>query len=241
MSNEDNKALKYNCGEKPLKDPFIIPFDGEVLLLKIPSSQNNLEKPYTERKAKHILSGYSYDLICSFDATNFTRGEDSIEKLCKKFKVKNWCIDENEKSELELYHKVNDHCHYTGQFRGTAHNICNLRYKKPKEIPVVAHNGVFDHHFIIKQLPKEFNGQFECFGENTEKYINFSVPIKKEDYNGETNTYKLKFIDSYRFMQSNYQILLITHLKFTKKNAKYVWKEKILNQNAILSGLKIIN
>ena len=89
MSNEDNKALKYNCGEKPLKDPFIIPFDGEVLLLKIPSSQNNLEKPYTERKAKDILSGYSYDLICSFDATNFTRGEDSIEKLCKKFKVKN--------------------------------------------------------------------------------------------------------------------------------------------------------
>ena len=105
----------------------------------------------------------------------------------------------------------------------------------------MAHNGVFDHHFIIKQLPKEFNGQFECFGENTEKYINFSVPIKKKDYNGETNTYKLKFIDSYRFMQSNYQILLITHLKFTKKNAKYVWKEKILNQNAILSGLKIIN
>ena len=25
--------------------------------------------------------------------------------------------------------KVRDHCHYTGQYRGAAHNICNLRYE----------------------------------------------------------------------------------------------------------------
>ena len=59
-----------------------------------------------------------------------------------------------------------------------------------------------DYHFIIKQLAEEFKGQFECLGENTEKYITFSVPIKKEHDNGKTSTYKLKFIDSYRFMQS---------------------------------------
>ena len=34
-------------------------------------------------------------------------------------------------------HKVRDPCHYTGKYRGAAHNICNLRYKVPKEIPVV--------------------------------------------------------------------------------------------------------
>ena len=28
-----------------------------------------------------------------------------------------------------------------------------------------------DHHFIIKELAKEFESQFECLGENTEKYI----------------------------------------------------------------------
>ena len=44
-------------------------------------------------------------------------------------------------------------------------------------------------------------GQFECLGENTEKYITFSVPIKKDD-NSKKITYKLKFVDSYRFMQS---------------------------------------
>ena len=31
--------------------------------------------------------------------------------------------------------------HYTGKYRGAAHDICNLRYKIPKEIPVVFHNG----------------------------------------------------------------------------------------------------
>ena len=37
-------------------------------------------------------------------------------------------------------HKVRDHCHYTGKCRGAAHNICNLRYKIPKEILIVFHN-----------------------------------------------------------------------------------------------------
>ena len=75
-----------------------------------------------------------------------------------------------------------------------------------------------------------------------EKYITFSVQIKKElDNDKKTAIYKLKFIDSYRFMPPHYQTLLITYQKLTKKNAKLVWKEKILNQNVILSNLKIID
>ena len=51
--------------------------------------------------------------------------------------------------------KVRDHCHYTGKYRGAAHNICNLRYKIPKEITIVFHNGsTYDYHFIIKELVK---------------------------------------------------------------------------------------
>ena len=46
---------------------------------------------------------------------------------------------------------VRDHCHYTGKFRGAAHSEFNLRYKVPKEILVVFHNGsIYDYHFIIK-------------------------------------------------------------------------------------------
>ena len=106
---------------------------------------------------------------------------------------------------IKKHHKVRDHCHYTGKYRGAAHNICNLRYKVPKEIPVVFHNGsTYDYHFIIKELVKEFEGNFDCLGENTEKYITFSVPLKKKLENKNLEiTYKIKFIDSFRFMSSS--------------------------------------
>ena len=98
--------------------------------------------------------------------------------------------------------KVRDHCHYTGKYRSAAHNMCNLRYIIPKEIPIVFHNGsTYDYHFIIKELVIEFDGNFECLGENAEKYITFSVPLKKKIENKNIEiTYKIKFIDSYRFM-----------------------------------------
>ena len=131
----------------------------------------------------------------------------------KKFVIyaKKIGFDENEK-------KVITHCHYIGKFRWAAHNICNLRYKIPQEIPVIFYNrSTYDDHFIINQLAKEFDGDFDCIGENMEKYITFSVPIKKESDNGETVIYKLKFIDSYRFMQSKLSDLIdiLSELIFT--------------------------
>ena len=74
------------------------------------------------------------------------------------------------------------------------------------------HNGsTYDYHFIIRELAEEFEAESECLGENTEKYITFSVPIKKEitkkDKNGNDKitkiSYKTKFIDSYRFMSTS--------------------------------------
>ena len=101
--------------------------------------------------------------------------------------------------------KVRDHCHFTGKYRGAAHNMCNLRYKIPKNIPLIFHNrSTYDYHFIIKELACEFEGNFECLGENTEKYITFSVPIKKKTENKNIDiTYKIKFIDSFRFMATS--------------------------------------
>ena len=130
------------------------------------------------------------------DKENKSYKKQKVCYICKK-RFSN--DDDNKK-----YHKVRDHCHYTGKYRGATHSICHLRYKTSKEIPIVFHNGsTYDYHFIIKELAKEFEGQFECLGENTEKYITFSVPIKKELDNGKTITYKLKFIDSFRFMSTS--------------------------------------
>ena len=49
-----------------------------------------------------------------------------------------------------------DHCDYTGEYRGAAHSICNLKYSVRKKIPIVLHNGCnYDYHFIIKELAEE--------------------------------------------------------------------------------------
>ena len=89
------------------------------------------------------------------------------QKVCQICK-KESSTDENDKNAFKLYNKVRDHCHYTRKFRKAAHSICCLRYKTPKKVPVVYHTGsAYDNHFIIKQLAKKFEGQFEWLGENT--------------------------------------------------------------------------
>ena len=90
-----------------------------------------------------------------------------------------------------------------------------MRYKVPKEISAVFHNdSTYDYHFIIKELVKEFEGNFECLGENTEKYITFSVTMKKKLENKNLEiTYKIKFIDRYRFMSSSLSKLVDNYLK----------------------------
>ena len=98
------------------------------------------------------------------------------------------------------YRKIRGHDHYAGKFRGAAHNKCSLDYSMSNEIPVVFYNGSnYDYHFIIRELAKNMDGDMDCFGENTEKNITFKVPIRKE-YKGVQTTFKIKFIDSFRFM-----------------------------------------
>ena len=136
------------------------------------------------------------------------------------------------KSECDLYHKVRDHCHYTGKFRGAAHNICNLQYKVIKKIPIVFHNGsTYDYHFIIKKLAEEFKGEFECLGENAEKYIAFSVLLKKENYSSKKITYKLKFIGSYRFMSTSLSNLVDNLLGVYDKECKKCTERKKIRLN----------
>ena len=118
---------------------------------------------------------------------------------------------ENKYLNDKKYHKVRDHCHYTGEYRGAAHSICNSKSGLLKKIPIVFHNGSnYDYNFIIKELA--FKKQFTCLEENTEKYITLTIPIEKEevtriDKNGEeiieNISYMLQFIDSARFMASS--------------------------------------
>ena len=129
--------------------------------------------------AKKIINCEKKDMI---PLTKEEKEDYNNQKVCYICKKEFITSDTIESSSLEgnKHYKVRDHCHYTGKYRGAAHNICNLRYKIPKDIPIIFHNGsTYDFHFIIRELVKEFEGNFQCLGENTEKYITFSAPIKK--------------------------------------------------------------
>ena len=74
---------------------------------------------------------------------------------------------------------------------------------------MVFHNGSnYDYHFIIKESAKVFEGQFKFLGENREKYITFSASIKKELDNIKRITFKIKLIDSSRFMSTSLSSLV---------------------------------
>ena len=127
--------------------------------------------------AMKIINYEKKEMIPLTNDENKSYEKDKVCYICKK----EFCINKNDENEFKLNHKVRDYCHYTRKFRGTAHNNCNLRYRIPKEILIVSHNGsTYDYHFIIKQLAIEFKGKFDCLGENTEKYITFSAPIYKK-------------------------------------------------------------
>lgn len=95
---------------------------------------------------------------------------------------------------------VRDHCHFTGEFRGPAHQECNLQYRNYRTVPVVFHNLThYDAHFIIEKIASGFDGSVKIIPINAEKYISFIkvIPNQSGKYK---EMIKLKFIDSFRFM-----------------------------------------
>ena len=75
-----------------------------MFLKKEQSCQNNPEKSYTEKKAKHEPSGWAMLTKCSFDKTedklDYYRGKDCIEKLCKTLKEHAMKIINYEEKEM---------------------------------------------------------------------------------------------------------------------------------------------
>ena len=106
--------------------------------------------------------------------------------------------------------KVHDHDHCTGKYRAAAHLKCNLRYSTQKDITVFFHSGTnYNFNLIINELAKEFRSEMRCIPLNTNKYMSFSIPIRKEvkeekqkKQKKKVITYNLKFIDSKKHMDN---------------------------------------
>ena len=154
-------------------------------------------KRFCDDLKKHVTRITNYEMKPMNPLAEEKKESYKNQELCHICE-KEFCTNKNKEMR-----KVKDHCHYTGKSRGAAYRKCNLNYKIVKEIPVLFLNGsVYDYHFIIKYLAREFKGNSECLGENTEKYISFTVPFKKV-INDKEIKHKIRISDSCRFMQDS--------------------------------------
>ena len=55
--------------------------------------------------------------------------KDKYSHICKK-----------ELTEYKNVIKVRDHDHYAGNYRSSAHSLCNIRYSTQVDIPGIFHN-----------------------------------------------------------------------------------------------------
>ena len=129
--------------------------------------------------------------------------------------------------------KVRDHCHFTGQYRGAAHNSCNLQCRKPMILPVIFHNlQGYDAHLFIKKLSC-IPGELNCIPSTEEKCISFSKKIKVDEYKsrktGETVSlyFEIRFIDSFKFLQTSLANLVGNLQSDDFHNTKEIMKENV--------------
>ena len=126
--------------------------------------------------------------------------------------------------------KVRDHCHFTGQYRGAAHNKCNLMCKQPRILPVIFHNlQGYVAHLFIKQLAR-LEGNLNCIPSTEEKYISFPKSIKVgeyEDYTGLTLpiNFEIRFLDSFKFLQTSLANLVSNLQPDDFLSTKHVFKK----------------
>ena len=164
---------KYNT---KLKCPFVIYGDFECLttpssdgikgtyqhhkpcgyMLNVKNSVDNSCQPYLYRgedcmdKFVEQLSEIK-EMILSKMKTNLPM-EKLTEEQQLQFKNATRCSICNKKFQ-EDDERVRDHCHFTGKYRGCAHNKCNLDYSwRYFKIPIFFHSlKNYDAHLIINK------------------------------------------------------------------------------------------
>ena len=138
----------------------------------------------------------------------------------KKFRESEVCWLCRGKFGEKRFSKVRDHCHYTGKFRGAAHQSCNLKFQRPKFTPVFFHNlQNYDAHLFVRALGlMDEVLSIKCIPNNDEKYISFSLRfelkrITKWDPKGEewievVIPHEIRFLDSFKFTLSGLEGLV---------------------------------
>ena len=109
---------------------------------------------------------------------------------------------------------MRDHFHLSGKFRGSASEVCNLKYKFAKFFSVVFHDlSSYDSHQFIKTL-RNSEGDISCIRDNEENYISFTKQVIVDKFVNKVNVKReLRFIDSLSFIAASLD-KLYSNLKF---------------------------
>ena len=183
------------------------------------SEDEDVAKVFVE-KLTELTKGIYNDFYLRPKPLRLTRAEQ------KSFEEATICHICSKKLEKD---KVRDHCHFTGKYRGAAHNKCNLNCRKPRILPVIFHNlQGYDAHLFIKQLAK-LEGKLECIPSTEEKYISFSKHSKVGEFkdvggNVFPVTFEIRFLDSFKFLQTSLANLVSNLSPDDFYNTKHVFK-----------------
>ncbi len=216
----EDPVVKFKNIQNQVKAPFTIYADFESIL-KHSSDGNKYQEHIACSYAYHIASsipGVEFEsrLYVGEDAVDHFLNslQDDLNKFIMPLIERDvdmiWDDDAKEKFELETHCHVckkelnrlaepivRDHCHFTGKFRGAAHQQCNLDYKIDKskyKLPVVFHNlRGYDAHLIFQKIKRK-HGKIDVIPNNSERYISFSVG-------------RLKFLDSMQFLSCSLEKL----------------------------------
>ena len=244
VPKEGENFIKFKQFTKMMKLPFCIYGDFEVIQ---PKCEPNLKQTNTDKHTKHEASGFTFYTVSPYFPPNIVTymgadaGKVFLEKILEEEERLNILMEETDK-EMEMTSKdknnfkraikchiceemftdedikVRDHCHYTGIYRGAAHEKCNLLYRKVKDIPVFFHNlSGYDGHIIFQNLTKVKDiAEPQVIAKSMEKFVTFSIG-------------NLKFKDSMNFLNLSLD-KLVKNLKSSGdgvfKNLNFYFKDK---------------
>ena len=151
----------------------------------------------------------------------------NCRNLDKKSATHCWICEEPFDSELDPEESIDlDHCHFSGQFFGWAHEKCNRARRYVNFTPVVGHNiQNYDlHHICLALNDCESTTTIKVIPSTDERYISMTFVLIDDITTQEGRTQKiygyLRFIDSYKMMNSSLEklveILPDTHFDIMK-------------------------
>ena len=149
------------------------------------------------------------------------------ETLNYRFATECWICNKPFENASWKYKKVRDHCHFTGEFRGAAHNICNLKIQNNFTIPAITHNlSKYDLKLFIRDLMKYTDDKPNVIAKSSEEFIMVSIKIKVGTRIGKggkpvNRYYTVKFIDSLKFLSGSLNRLVESGKEGCKDPSKF--------------------